>query len=160
MLRASNVMKSFIAILCKDDESAFGLHFPDLPGCTAAGNTEDEAIANAAIALRLWAEDLDVLPQPSSKAQLRKRRDVREDIAAGGVAVLVHLITAGRKQRLNIMLEPGVIEATDLAAKAAGVSRSQFIERALEDGLARELGTVRLGKPQSQKRQSKTKTSA
>ena len=110
-------MKSYIAFLSKDTDSAFGLHFPDLPGCTAAGETEDEAIANAAIALRLWAEDLDELPLPSSMAQLRKRRDVRDDISAGGVAVFVHLITAGRKQRLNIMLEPSVIEAADLAAE-------------------------------------------
>ncbi len=153
-------MKSYIAFLSKDTDSAFGLHFPDLPGCTAAGETEDEAIANAAIALRLWAEDLDELPLPSSMAQLRKRRDVRDDISAGGVAVFVHLITAGRKQRLNIMLEPSVIEAADLAAKAAGVSRSQFIERTLEDGLARELGTIRLKKSQTARRRTKAKATA
>jgi predicted RNase H-like HicB family nuclease len=30
--------------------------FPELPGCAAAGNTEDEAIANAKEALKLWFE--------------------------------------------------------------------------------------------------------
>jgi predicted RNase H-like HicB family nuclease len=29
-------------------------YFPELPGCTSAGDTEDEAIANAHEALALW----------------------------------------------------------------------------------------------------------
>jgi predicted RNase H-like HicB family nuclease len=30
--------------------------FPELPGCTSAGDTEEEAIANAKEALALWFE--------------------------------------------------------------------------------------------------------
>jgi len=30
--------------------------FPELPGCASAGDTEDEAIANAKEALSLWFE--------------------------------------------------------------------------------------------------------
>ena len=30
--------------------------FPELPGCASAGDTEDEAIANAREALALWFE--------------------------------------------------------------------------------------------------------
>lgn len=30
--------------------------FPELPGCASAGDTEEEAIANAKEALALWAE--------------------------------------------------------------------------------------------------------
>ena len=30
--------------------------FPELPGCASAGDTEDEAIANAQEALALWFE--------------------------------------------------------------------------------------------------------
>jgi predicted RNase H-like HicB family nuclease len=30
--------------------------FPELPGCTSAGDTEDEAIQNAKEALELWFE--------------------------------------------------------------------------------------------------------
>lgn len=150
-------MTRYIAILCKDADSAFGLHFPDLPGCAAAGDSEEEALANASVALRLWSEDLDELPAPSTMAELRVRSDVREDLADGGVAILVPLITAGRKLRLNIMLEPGVVAATDEAAKAAGVSRSQYIERALEENLVRNLGAIRIAvKPKSRGRASKS----
>ena len=35
---------------------AYGVVFPDLPGCTAMGETVDVALANAAAALRDWTE--------------------------------------------------------------------------------------------------------
>ncbi len=34
--------------------------FPEIPGCATAGDTEDEAIANAKEALQLWFEPSDV----------------------------------------------------------------------------------------------------
>ena len=34
--------------------------FPELPGCASAGDTEDEAVANAKQALALWFEPSDV----------------------------------------------------------------------------------------------------
>lgn len=37
--------------------------FPELPGCASAGDTEEEAIANAREALALWFEPVD-LPVP------------------------------------------------------------------------------------------------
>jgi predicted RNase H-like HicB family nuclease len=38
--------------------------FPELPGCTSAGDTEEEAIANAKEALELWFEPSPV-PVPA-----------------------------------------------------------------------------------------------
>ena len=137
-------MTRYIAILCKDTNSSFGLHFPDLPGCITAGDTEDEAFANASVALRLWLEDAEDVPPPSSFDELRKRPDVQQDLAEGGVAVLIPVIFAGRKQRLNIMLDPGIVEAADRAARAAGVSRSLYIEQALGNSLAKDVGAVRV----------------
>lgn len=34
--------------------------FPELPGCASAGDTEEEAVANAKEALALWFEPSDV----------------------------------------------------------------------------------------------------
>jgi len=34
--------------------------FPELPGCASAGDTEEEAVANAKEALSLWFEPADV----------------------------------------------------------------------------------------------------
>src|SRR4249920_2850933 len=116
-------MRSYIAIISKDPGSIWGVHFPDLPGCTSAGTTMEEAVENAGKALRLWAEDEPELPKASTLDRLRKRPDVRDDLASGGMAVYVPLIVAERKQRYNVMLDPSLAQGIDLAAKAAGVSR-------------------------------------
>jgi predicted RNase H-like HicB family nuclease len=47
-----------IAIEPCDAEHAYGVVVPDLPGCFSAGDTLDEAIANAPEAIALWMEDL------------------------------------------------------------------------------------------------------
>ena len=39
-------------------DGAYGVVFPDLPGCFAMGSSEDEAIANAAGALRDWTDSM------------------------------------------------------------------------------------------------------
>jgi predicted RNase H-like HicB family nuclease len=36
-------MASYIALLRKDDNSDYGVEFPDLPGCISAGGTLEEA---------------------------------------------------------------------------------------------------------------------
>jgi predicted RNase H-like HicB family nuclease len=142
-------MNRYTGILCKDDDSSYGIHFPDLPGCAAAGETEDEVLANAAVALRLWTEGLAVLPSASTFDALRKRPDVMQDLAEGGCAVIIPLINIGRKQRLNVMLEPDVVAATDLAAKAAGVSRSAYIEQAVSGRLSEDIGAAKLSSARS-----------
>ena len=49
-------MTTYFAIIHEDRDSAVGVVFPDLPGCFSAGDTLDEAVANAHAALRLYAE--------------------------------------------------------------------------------------------------------
>jgi predicted RNase H-like HicB family nuclease len=135
-------MRSYIAIISKEPDSIWGVHFPDLPGCTSAGDTMEEAVENAGKALRLWAEDETELPEASALDSLRKRSDVREDLAAGGMAVYVPLIVAERKQRYNLMLDPALVQGIDRAARTAGVSRSDFIAHAASRRLEDETGAV------------------
>jgi predicted RNase H-like HicB family nuclease len=71
---------------------AFGVVFPDCPGCTAMGRTVEEAVANAAEALADWAEDVNPMPRPRSVAQLRRDPDVRQALADGDVLVFVPLV--------------------------------------------------------------------
>jgi predicted RNase H-like HicB family nuclease len=135
-------MRNYIAIVSKERGSIWGIHFPDLPGCTSAGKTVEEAIANAGVALRLWAEDEHDLPAPSTLESLRRLPDVREDLDGGGVAIYVPLIVAGRKERYNVMLDPVLVEGIDRAAKTAGVSRSDFIAQAAVSSLEHAVGAV------------------
>lgn len=39
-------------------DGAYGVAFPDLPGCVAMGSSVDEALANAAGALRDWIDSM------------------------------------------------------------------------------------------------------
>lgn len=62
-------MRYPIAIETGNDESAYGIAVPDLPGCFSAGDTLDEALAAAEEAAVAWIDaTLDaggVVPPPS-----------------------------------------------------------------------------------------------
>jgi predicted RNase H-like HicB family nuclease len=48
-------------IVQRDPETGrYSSVFPELPGCASAGDTEEEAIANAREALELWFEPTDI----------------------------------------------------------------------------------------------------
>ncbi len=40
-------MKYFYALVHKDDDSAFGVTFPDLPGCFSAADRIEDVVPNA-----------------------------------------------------------------------------------------------------------------
>jgi predicted RNase H-like HicB family nuclease len=68
-------MRTYFAIVHKDEDSAVGVVFPDLPGCFSAGDTYDKAIANAHVALRLYAE-----AERSAGRQIAEAEDVRRPL--------------------------------------------------------------------------------
>jgi predicted RNase H-like HicB family nuclease len=50
----------------KDSETGrYSAVYPELPGCASAGDTEQEAIANAKEALELWFEPTEI-PLPKN----------------------------------------------------------------------------------------------
>ena len=63
-------------ILIDGEDGAYGVVFPDLPGCVAMGHTLDEAMVNAEDALQDWMDSMEELgheiPDPSP---LEGRRD-------------------------------------------------------------------------------------
>jgi predicted RNase H-like HicB family nuclease len=62
-------MKPYIVIVHKDENSAYGMSFPDAPGCFSAADEIDDLFAMAAEALELWAEGMreDGLPIPEPR---------------------------------------------------------------------------------------------
>ena len=53
-------------IVEKDPETGrYSSVYPELPGCASAGDTEEEAIANAREALELWFEPSEI-PVPKT----------------------------------------------------------------------------------------------
>ncbi|RED42104.1 HicB-like antitoxin of HicAB toxin-antitoxin system [Rhodopseudomonas thermotolerans] len=50
-------MVHYIALIHKDDDSSYGVSFPDIPGVITAGDTIEEAMQEAAEVLVFAAED-------------------------------------------------------------------------------------------------------
>lgn len=77
----------YVMVVQKDPDSAYGVYFPDLKGCYAAGNAPSEAGSNGRTSLRIYAEDMleagRALPPPRSIEQLLDDPDLKEDIADG-----------------------------------------------------------------------------
>ncbi|WP_202401666.1 MULTISPECIES: type II toxin-antitoxin system HicB family antitoxin [unclassified Saccharibacter] len=62
-----------------DQNTAYGVIVPDLPGCFSAGETADEAIVNTTEAITLWIEEEinagRSIPQPSPPAAFTPLED-------------------------------------------------------------------------------------
>jgi predicted RNase H-like HicB family nuclease len=121
-------MTHYPAIVHKEVESCYGVSFPDLPGCTAAGATLDEAYADAIEALRFHVEGMeeDQLPVPPPSA-------LGATDADGGALVLVPLLLPeGRSARVNVSIDRRLLGTLDAEARARGQTRSAFLAEAAE----------------------------
>lgn len=123
---------------------AYGVVIPDLPGCTAMGRTTDEALRNAADAVRMWAEDArargEALPKPRRIESLRQDREVARAIADGAALAIVPLILdAARPAKANLSLDAGLLAAIDEAADAHGLTRSAFIASAAREKIVKNV---------------------
>ncbi|OLP60268.1 CopG family transcriptional regulator [Xaviernesmea oryzae] len=120
-------MRSYLALVHKDPDSAFGLSFPDLPSVFSAADEEGDLIDKAVEALRLWAED-EELPEPTPIDVLLARPDLRQELAEGAFLIRVPLIEDDvRVVRANVTFEAGTLRAIDAAAAKRGLTRSAFL---------------------------------
>jgi predicted RNase H-like HicB family nuclease len=78
-------MAAYIALVHKDDGTSYGVSFPDVPGCISAGDTFEEAVANAGEALAghfaAMRADGDPIPAPRSYDDLKRDPEFAEDSA-------------------------------------------------------------------------------
>ena len=121
-------MRQFIAVVHKDADSAFGVSFPDAPGCFSAADDLDQVLPNAAEALALYFEDQPMI-EPRSLEDVRNA--AAEDIAEGAFLLAVPLMVAdGKIVRANLSFDRGTLAAIDDAADARGLTRSAFLAQA------------------------------
>lgn len=124
-------MTQYIAIVHKDEASAYGISFPDLPGCYSAADTENELMANAIEALEFYAEDITPMPKPSTIEELRINPDVKTELANSAYLIAIPLLkNTGKSARVNITLDKGLLEAIDDAAQTRKMTRSGFLAQA------------------------------
>ena len=86
-------MAHYIAIIeDAGPDCAVGVWFPDLPGCTSAGDDIDEALRNAPEALELYAESIEgdgkPLPRPRTLTELKTDPEIADDIRNYMVALI------------------------------------------------------------------------
>ena len=110
--------------------SGFGVSFPDLPGCIAAGDTVQQAAINAEAALALHLDamraDGDAIPEPSSLDEIEPV-DGADDVAL----ILVRASVEAKFMRVQITLEESLLSAID----AATPNRSAFLAEAARAAL-------------------------
>lgn len=76
----------YCAIVHKDGGSAFGVTFPDLPGCFSAADCEADIVPNAMEALALWFADR---PEEEAITLSGITHLAEEPIAAGAFVIRV-----------------------------------------------------------------------
>jgi predicted RNase H-like HicB family nuclease len=121
-------MKTYFALVHHEPGMAYGVTFPDLPGCFSASDDVEGLIGNACEALALWFEDAEEVA-PSSAADLASRH--AGELSAGAFLIAVpRVTTAGKLARVNISLDRGMLDAIDTAATARRLTRSAFLAEA------------------------------
>ncbi len=122
----------FPIVIHKDEESAYGVSVPDLPGCFSAGDTFEEAIESAreAIACHLEGLLLDDEPIPAKTPfeAHRANKDYEDGIWAV-VAIDISKLSSKAK-RVNITVPARVLAIVDQAAAREGETRSGLLLRA------------------------------
>ncbi len=120
------------ALIDKEEDSDFGVSFPDFPGCVSAGESIEEAVLGAQEALAghvaLMLADGDALPKASALEEVAAAKE------ASAVAVtLVPIVLPGRARRVNVTLDEALLEEIDQISN----NRSGFLAEAARAELAR-----------------------
>jgi predicted RNase H-like HicB family nuclease len=126
-------MTSYVAYLRKEPGSIYGVEFPDLPGCTSAGKSLEEAKAMAAEALAghvaVLQEMGELVPPASTLDQL-----AADPHRGDAVLLLVDLDPLLLKaERVNVMIPRHLLGRIDAVS---GGNRSRFLVEAAEQKLS------------------------
>lgn len=121
-------MRYYYAVVNKDADSAYGAHFPDLPGVFSAADRLEDVLPQACEALELWFEDADEV-DPMSVDQVRAA--AADDLAQGAFLLAVPRVSAaGKLARINVSMDRGMLDAIDSAASLRKLTRSAFLAEA------------------------------
>lgn len=114
-------------------KGAYGVVFPDLPGCVAMGATMDKAMVVASEALGDWISTVEAggstVPAARTAEELLADPEIAEALRDGSALTSVMVVrSTGKPVRANLSLDKGVVTAIDAAAERRGVTRSAMVE--------------------------------
>lgn len=153
-----------VVALVHGKPGAYGISFPDFPGCIAGGGTVDEALRRGRDALDFHVEGMtevgEILPKIRDIAEIKADPEYAEDFVDALVAVVDAEVPA-RAVRVNISIDERLLDRIDRAAQATGETRSGFIAAAARERLTPRdtAGRVleRFEEPRAAYRHQKTK---
>ena len=118
---------TYIALIHKEDDSDFGVSFPDLPGCVTAGATFTEAQRLASEVLDFHLDGLReeglAVPSPRPPDEIATTED------AVGATLLAVEARKPRRRRINVTFPPGLLREVDRVAGERGIARSELLAR-------------------------------
>jgi predicted RNase H-like HicB family nuclease len=121
-------MKNYIAAIHKQENSDYGVSFPDFPGCITAGSTLEEVKDMASEALEFhiqgMLEDGDIIPEPSVLDNIVNAPEYSDALTFVVVPVKEF---KSRSVRINITVQEDILHRIDAFAKSCGMSRSAFL---------------------------------
>ncbi|MBI4774956.1 MAG: type II toxin-antitoxin system HicB family antitoxin [Deltaproteobacteria bacterium] len=133
-------MQNYIALIHKDEDSDFGVSFPDFPGCSTAGTTMDEArkFAYEALALRIQGmlQRGEAIPRPSRLEEVLDVPEFSDALAFFVVRVSLSVEKPKKKTaRVCISVPQDILDKIDAYAKRRDMSRSAFLVSAAEKAM-------------------------
>jgi len=118
-------MKTYIALLRKEEGSSYGVDFPDFPGCITGGETMDVAYREAPEALQFhikgMLEDGEEIPEPTSLD------DIMADPDNKGAVPFPVQVPGVKAKRVDITVPELVLRDIDVYARKHSMSRSAFL---------------------------------
>jgi predicted RNase H-like HicB family nuclease len=124
----------YIAFIHKEPDSIYGVSFPDFPGCISAGDTLDEALANASEALRghvqMIEADGETAPDARTIEQIMQDAELADERVGAVISAVPLIRDLGSTTRINVSLDLGLLKSIDEAAAARKQTRSAFLASA------------------------------
>ena len=119
---------------------AFGVSYPDFPGCVSGGKTISEALQRAPEFLLCHIEAMMgaefVLPDIRELDAIRADAAFAEDFASAAIVAAIDIELPGKVSRLNISMDERLVARIDKRARELGESRSGFLATAAKSRLA------------------------
>jgi predicted RNase H-like HicB family nuclease len=128
----------YAIIIHKDQNSDYGVTFPDIPGCFSAGSSIEEAIFQAQEAAECHIEglllDSEPIPVPNSIESHKNNPDYHD-----GTWALIDVDISKlslKSKRVNISIPERLLNTIDHFAKNNGETRSGLLAHAATEYMA------------------------
>ncbi|MBV8753218.1 MAG: type II toxin-antitoxin system HicB family antitoxin [Hyphomicrobiales bacterium] len=127
-----------VVALVHGKPGAYGISFPDFPGCVSGGATVDESLRRGRDALDFHVESMIEVGEPLPKirdiAEIKADPEYADDFADAMVTVVDAEVPA-KAVRVNISIDERLLDRIDRAAEASGETRSGFFAAAARERL-------------------------